>query len=130
MSASMSDSETLAPILRAWNKFRSVRVAAWFAERYTVLMKLAFAIALGVVVIFLGWNIFSFIRQERQLNQSLVDVQSRLAQAQSQEADLEAQTQYLSNPTNLEKQLRSQFNYTKPGETMIVIVPSQSSTAP
>jgi len=93
-------------------------------------MKLAFAIFLSLFIVFLGWNIFSFLNQEHALNQNLGDVQSRLATAQSQEADLEAQVQYLSNPANLEKELRAQFNYKKPGETMIIIVPSASSTAP
>ena len=30
---------------------------------------------------------------------------------------------------NLEKELRARFNYKKPGETMIIIVPEPSSTA-
>jgi cell division protein FtsB len=93
-------------------------------------MKIAFAAFLSIVVIFLVWNIIGFIGQERSLNQNLSDVQNRLAAAESQEADLEAQMQYLSNPANLEKELRAQFNYKKPGETMIIIVPEQSSTTP
>jgi hypothetical protein len=53
-----------------------------------------------------------------------------LAAAQTQEADLNEETQFLSNPVNLEKEFRSDFNYKKPGETMIIIVPSGTSTTP
>lgn len=94
-------------------------------------MKLAFAIALAVVVILIGVQVFSFLGEQRSLNQNLSDVDTRLATAKSQEADLQAEMQYLSNPANLEKELRSQFNYKKPGETMIIIVsPQASSTQP
>ena len=91
-------------------------------------MKIAFAVLLGLVLIFVGVQVFSFVRQKQELNATLTDMQNRLAQEKSQEADLQSQTQYLENPTNLEKELRSQFNYKKPGETMIIIVPGQTST--
>jgi cell division protein FtsB len=95
-------------------------------------MKLALAIFLFLVLVFVGWQAFGFWRQESSLNANLSDVESRLATAKSDEADLQAETQYLANPANLEKELRAQFNYKKPGETMIIIVPdqSQSSTNP
>jgi hypothetical protein len=91
-------------------------------------MKLFFAIMLGIVVVLIGTQIFSFAGQEKSLNQSMSDIQSRLTQAQTQEADLQEEMQYLANPANLEKELRAQFNYKKPGETMIIIVPAQAST--
>ena len=93
-------------------------------------MKLAFAIFLFIVLIFVGWQAFGFFRQAQALHQNLSDIESRLASAKADEANLEEQTQYLSNPANLEKELRTQFNYKKSGETMIIIVPQQvSSTA-
>ncbi len=95
-------------------------------------MKLAFAIALFIVVLLIGFQVFSFLGQERSLSQNLSDVESHLAAAKLQEADLQEETQYLSNPANLEKELRAQFNYKKPGETMMIIVPTQAgaSTTP
>ncbi len=48
--------------------------------------------------------------------------------AKTDEADFQTDVQYLANPVNLEKELRSRFNYKKPGETMIIIVPEQSTT--
>ena len=92
-------------------------------------MKIAFAIMLAVILVVIGLKIFSFLGEERTLGQNLTDVESRLVQAKQQEADLQDEMQYLTNPANLEKELRSQFNYKNPGETMVIIVPAQSSTA-
>ena len=93
-------------------------------------MKLFFAIILSIVVIVIGVQIASFLGQERTLSKNLSDAESRLAAAKLQEADLQEEMKYLGNPANLEKELRAQFNYKKPGETMIIIVPTSTSTAP
>jgi hypothetical protein len=93
-------------------------------------MKIAFAIILAIILVVIGLQIFSFLGEERALNQNLSDVELRLTQAKAQEADLQDEMQYLANPTNLEKELRVRFNYKKPGETMIIIVPSGTSTTP
>jgi cell division protein FtsB len=92
-------------------------------------MKIAATVGLSLLLIVIGWQVFSFVRQEGQLGSELADVQANLTKAQTQEASLQEETQYLSNPVNLEKELRARFNYKKPGEQMIIIVPSASSTA-
>jgi hypothetical protein len=93
-------------------------------------MKLAFAIGVFIIVVLIGVQVFSFLGEQRTLSQNLSDVESRLTAAKLQEANLQEETQYLSNPVNLEKELRAQFNYKNPGETMVIIVPAQTSTAP
>ena len=105
-----------------------VNLKSQFYLWYSVEMKLALAIVLFIVLVFVGVRVFEFIGQERSLDQSLSQVQTRLLAAQAQEADLQAETQYLSNPVNLEKEFRASFNYKKPGETMIIIVPNQTTS--
>ncbi len=92
-------------------------------------MKIAAAIILAVILVFAGMKAYSFWGQEQQLSQSLAGIKARLTSAQVDVANLQSDVQYLANPLNLEKELRSRFNYKKPGETMIIIVPDQSSTA-
>jgi cell division protein FtsB len=92
-------------------------------------MKIAAAIALCVILLFVGGRIYAFFVQERQLAGELADIEARLTKAKYDEASLRDEVQYLANPANLEKELRARFNYKKPGETMIVIVPAQTSTA-
>jgi cell division protein FtsL len=91
--------------------------------------KIALAVVLFIVLVFTTIQVYSFFVQERQLSADLQDVQSRLTTAQTNETDLQNEVQYLANPLNLEKELRARFNYKNPGETMIIIVPAQSSTA-
>lgn len=92
-------------------------------------MKIAAIVVLSLFLIVIGVQVFSFVRQEWSLGSELADVQASLTKAQAEETSLQEENQYLSNPANLEKELRARFNYKKPGETMVIIVPSASSTA-
>ena len=92
-------------------------------------MKIVALVVLSLLLIFLGAQIFSFVKQEYQLSVDLSDVQARLTKTQADQTSLQEQDQYLQNSANLEKELRARFNYKKPGETMVIIVPTQSSTA-
>lgn len=93
-------------------------------------MKIAAIAILSIIFILVAGRVYAFFVQERQLSADLADIQTRLTKAKSDEANLQAEVQYLANPLNLEKELRARFNYKKPGETMIVIVPdAQTSTA-
>ena len=91
--------------------------------------KIAGGVLLFILLIFIGTRVYGFVVQERQLSANLADIESRLTKAQADEDNLQQEAQYLANPLNLEKELRARFNYKKPGETMIIIVPAQSSTA-
>lgn len=91
-------------------------------------MKIAAAIILGAVLFFVGAQIISAIKEEHSLAQTFAGIESRLQDAQAEERTLGTEINYLSDPANLEKELRGRFNYAKPGETMVVIV--ASSTAP
>ncbi len=87
-------------------------------------MKIAAIVVLSLFLIVIGVQVFSFVGQEWTLGSQLADVQANLKKAQDQETSLQQEVQYLSNPANLEKELRASYNYKKPGETMVIIVPS------
>jgi cell division protein FtsB len=91
-------------------------------------MKIASIVVLSLFLILIGVQVFSFVAQEWSLGSQLADVQENLTKSQAQETSLQEETQYLSNPENLEKELRARFNYKKPGETMVIIVPDATST--
>jgi len=92
-------------------------------------MKIAAIVVLSLFIIIVGVQVFSFVRQEWSLGSELADVQANRTKAQVQETSLQEENQYLSNPANLEKELRARFNYKKPGETMVIIVPATSTSA-
>jgi cell division protein FtsB len=91
-------------------------------------MKIASIVVLSLFLILIGVQVYSFVAQEWSLGSQLADVQENLTKSQAQETSLQEETQYLSNPENLEKELRARFNYKKPGETMVIIVPDATST--
>lgn len=91
-------------------------------------MKVAAVVVLAIVLILIGSRIYSFFVEERQLSADLADIEARLTKAKYDEANLQDEMKYLANPLNLEKELRARFNYKKPGETMVIIVPVQAST--
>jgi cell division protein FtsB len=92
-------------------------------------MKIAAIVVLSILLIFLGIHLYGFISQEHQLSNQLSDVQTNLSKAQTEETSLQQENAYLSDPVNLEKELRGRFNYINPGEKMVIIVPLGSSTA-
>jgi len=93
-------------------------------------MRIAIAVILCLVLVFVATQIFSFLKEEHSLAEAFSDVNARLGQAEAQEQSLSLEVNYLANPQNLEEELRSRFDYAKPGETMIVILPSSTSTGP
>lgn len=92
------------------------------------MLKIVGAALLSLLLIFIGVKVFSFVVEEHGLASDLQSIESRLTKAKTDEADLQAEDQYLANPLNLEKELRARFNYKKPGETMIIIVPPQTTS--
>jgi hypothetical protein len=74
-------------------------------------MKIAAIVILLLLLIFLGVQIYSFVKQEHELSGDLSDIQSRLTKAQTDEANLQEENDYLANSSNLEKELRGRFNY-------------------
>jgi hypothetical protein len=92
-------------------------------------MKIAIAIILGIVLVFVGAQVIFFMKQERSLSETLGDTLSRLQGAETQEQNFSAEVSYLTDPANLEKELRARFNYAKPGETMVIIVSSSMATS-
>ena len=91
-------------------------------------MKIAAIVVLPVFLVIIGVQVYSFVAQEWHLGSELADVQANLIKAQSQETSLHQENEYLSNPENLEKELRARFNYKKPGETMVIIEPATKTT--
>jgi hypothetical protein len=92
-------------------------------------MKIFLAAFFGIVLIFVTARMYSFFLQEKQLSADLSEIEARFNKAQYDAATLQAEVKYLANPLNLEKELRGRFNYKKPGEKMIIIVPKESYTS-
>lgn len=80
---------------------------------------------LGGVFILLVIELFSLYRDVRELRKENDVLDQKLELFQSENEQIKHDMTYYQDPENLEKSLREKFNYKKPGETMIIIVPHQ-----
>lgn len=92
-------------------------------------MKRTLFIVLAIVLIALAWQIYQMYFLKSTLSQKAGKLEAKILNLQQENSDLQTDLEYLKNPENLEKELRGRFNYKKPGEKMIIVVPSQSATS-
>jgi cell division protein FtsB len=91
-------------------------------------MKIFGIVVLSIFLLLLTVQIYSFWTRERDLSLRVGELEADLQKAQSENAKLSSDFKYLSNPVNLEKELRARFNYSADGEKMIIITPKPSSS--
>ena len=91
-------------------------------------------VMLGIILIFIGIELVFMYADARKLEQENNMVLQKLQNTQQEKIQTQNDIIYYQNQDNLEKSLREKFNYKKPGETMIIVVPgqatSQSTTTP
>ncbi len=84
------------------------------------------ALIVGGALIFVSGQLYF---SNRTLSASAGSLRLRLEALKADSLNLSSDIEYLKIPENLEKELRSRFNYKNPGEKLIIVVPSsQSST--
>ncbi len=91
-------------------------------------MKIAAVAFLLILVSLLGFEIFSLWSRKANLEGEFEESQAKLEELKKEQGNLRAEINYLANPLNLEKELRSRFNLKYPSEKMIIVVPRASST--
>lgn len=90
-------------------------------------MKRVIAIILIVVAVALFWQLFRLILNYRELSGLSESLSLKLSALKIDSNNLKADLEYFSDPANLEKELRSRFNYKNPGEKLIIIVPPKDN---
>ena len=85
---------------------------------------LIYVFALGVVS-YLGWQVYILQSERMELREEFVEVDQEFNRLQEDNVNLQEELDYLSDPYNLEKELRSRFNYKLPNEELIIIVPEE-----
>lgn len=92
-------------------------------------MKRFLFIGVLVAVLISVWvGVFRMVRDSKNLSAQYART-ARILDALNQENDrVERDTHYFSLPENQEKNVRERFNYKKPGERMIIIVPSVTAS--
>ncbi|MBI5401373.1 hypothetical protein HZB05_00910 [Candidatus Wolfebacteria bacterium] len=81
---------------------------------------------IAVLVIFVlavGFQLFLLFQKNSDLNAELAEFKKKTDFFNKENSDLNSQIDFLSRWENLEKELKSKFNYRKVGEKMMIIVP-------
>lgn len=86
-------------------------------------MKRVIAVMLIIVLAAVVYDFYQLYSYNGELQKTFSVLGSKLSQFKKDNSELQADLEYFSNPKNLEKELRSRFNYKKPGEKMIIVVP-------
>jgi cell division protein FtsB len=89
--------------------------------------KRVLTLILLIVLFALFWQLYQLYRQNQELENSLSLVGAKVEQFREENRRFQADLEYFSHPENLEKELRSRYNYKNPGEKLIILVqPAQS----
>ena len=90
-------------------------------------MKIVIFILLLAILGFLGWGIYGFMVEKRGFEEKTAGLEVKTAALKEDIAKSESEIKYFSEEANLLKELKSQFNYRKPGEKLIIVVPATST---
>lgn len=80
---------------------------------------------MGAIVIAIGFQFFRLYEQYAELRHAANKLSQSIADITVENRRLQADLEYFSNPSNLEKEVRTRFNYKSPGENMIIVIPPQ-----
>lgn len=81
-----------------------------------------------IVVSILGWGIYDLIAQTRMAQKEADTWSATLKKTIAENKILNEKIEYFKNPDNLVKEAKSQFNYRKPDEKLIIITPPETAT--
>jgi cell division protein FtsB len=77
---------------------------------------------------YLGYQAFILQSERMELKGEYVEIDQQLRDLEEDNIELKSEIEYLSDPYNLEKELRSRLNYKLPYESLIIVVPKKEDT--
>lgn len=80
-------------------------------------------IILSLVLIGVSAQVYLILKESNGLKEDLDDLNGRMEALAKENTNLKSDIEYFSNPENLEKELKSRFNYKEMGEKMMIVVP-------
>ncbi len=89
-------------------------------------MKLVIGTAVLIILLVVGFQLFNLLKQNFHLKSDLSDLNREAGSFSKENETLKADLEYLANPANLIKELKSKLNFKAPGEKMIIIVPPKT----
>ncbi len=86
-------------------------------------------VVLTAVAGFLGFQVYKVDANRRALTEQFDKMRTQADSLAAENTKLQQDIDYFSDPHNLEKELRSKFNYRLPGESLLIVVPDSAGKA-
>jgi len=87
------------------------------------MLKKAIYIVFIILFLAMAFEIYSLDKDRRSLSREMANIGNELELIEKDNSNLNDQIDYFSEPRNLEKELRSRFNYRLPFEKLIIVIP-------
>lgn len=78
-------------------------------------------------MVFFGYQLYVLYYQKTELDNDLLKSGLEMASLTDENDRLRSDIDYFQNEENLARELQSRFNYAKPGERMIIVVPKKEN---
>lgn len=92
-------------------------------------MKFLVTLVLVALLVVVGIEVAVFFGREQRAHNEYREAEAQLNQAKIDQGKLQEELRYFAEKANIEKELRARFNYRLPGEKMIILVPSTTTTS-
>ena len=79
------------------------------------------ALALG----FMSWSLY---KEHRGFRASVSELRAKRAAVEDENRALRERVEYYKIPENLLKEARARFNFTKPGEKLLIVIPKEDTS--
>ncbi len=86
-------------------------------------MRLAIIGLLILVLTAVSAQVYFIFKERNELKADISVLNSRIESLTKENAGLRSDIEYFSHPENLQKELKSKFNYKLPDEKMLIVVP-------
>lgn len=80
-------------------------------------------VILAIIILVVSVQTFGLFRKSNDMGGQLRASKEKMEALHKENEELQAQLDYFSRKENLEKELRSKFNYKKPDEKVMIITP-------
>jgi len=82
-----------------------------------------------IIVIFLVREVYDIYKKERMSAKSVASVEENYNDLKNRQNMLKSEIERLNTDKGIEEEIRSKFSVAKPGETVVVVIDSSSSTS-
>ena len=90
-------------------------------------MRFFLTLFLVVVLVFIGVQAYHLYSQQSELRTQQAGLEAQASALAIENRKFSGDIDYFKNDANITKELQSKFNYRKPDEKMIILVPAESA---